>query len=209
MCVLVPDDPAFAARFFAMEDPLLHSLYHFYLNDLAPEYAERVRSAYGSWGNIDGMLPQVLRNWQPAFQGEPKQEPDITYVLHGPSGQLLTSLYAIDVSESDLRELRTFHTLLASAEDDGRGALAHAIRDIAQHHDSIVENFRRALAVLELRAAPQLLESLRRAAPAGPVIAISLDVIQEKMYRALYGNIVSALSAGDRWAYDIHRTLYS
>lgn len=208
MYVLVPDDPVFMTKFLAMEDPLLHSLYYFYLSDLPPEQAEVIRAAYDSWGNIQKRLPPRLHWQELTAHGARQWQHAEGYALRSPCGKRLTCLYIVEISAEYQSRLTACHSLLAQAEIDAGGPLTHALRDIWDQDQNLVENFRRVLDVLQLQAPPRLLESVRRGMSAGSGIEITIDAIQEEEYVSFCDHIVHALSAGDRFNYTMHREIY-
>lgn len=208
MHVLVPEDPVFMTRFLAMEEPLLHSLYYFYLRDLPPRQAETIRTAYESWGDIQSRMPPSL-HWQKPAAHKARQRQDAQgYTLRGTGGAPLTCLHAVGMSAESISGLKACHGLLTEAVSDVVGPLARALGEIADHGQNVVDNFRRVVDILQLQAPPRLLESLRQAVPTGPVAAISLDGAQEAEYETFCEQMVRTLSAGDRFTYTMHRALY-
>ncbi|MEU4262529.1 MULTISPECIES: hypothetical protein [Streptomycetaceae] len=194
-------------RFLAMEEPLLHSLYYFYLRDLPPGQAEIIRSAYESWGDIQSRMPPRL-HWQQRAAGRTRQWQDPEgYTLRGRGGAPLTCLHAVRMSAESIKGLRACHGLLVEAESE-EGPLARALGEIAEHGQNVVDNFRRVLDILQIQAPARLLGSLRQAAPAGPATAISLDGTQEAEYETFCERMVRTLSAGDGFTYVMHRALY-
>ncbi|MGW4230091.1 hypothetical protein ACWEF9_12530 [Streptomyces sp. NPDC004980] len=208
MHVLVPEDPVFMTRFLAMEEPLLHSLYYFYLRDLPPGQAKIIRDAYEGWGDIQSRMPPRL-HWQETAVRRARQRRDPEgYTLRGRGGAPLTCLHVVGMSAESISGLRACHGLLAEAESEAVGPLARALGEIAEHGQNVVDNFRRVLDILQIQAPPRLLGSLRQAAPTGPVTAISLDGTQEEEYETFCDRMVRTLSAGDRFTYAMHRALY-
>ncbi|WEH38419.1 hypothetical protein [Streptomyces sp. AM 2-1-1] len=209
MLILVPEEPVFITRFLGIEEPLLHSLYYFYLRDLSPDEAEVILRAYESWGEIQKRIPAPLR-WQTlsaSVQAPPRQEPE-GYRLHSPTGKRLVSLHAVEVSGEQICWLEACHRLLEEAEKARFGALAGALGEIREHGTNLVENFRRALNVLRIHAPPKLLASLKQAAPHGPFLDISLDGDQQAEYATYRDQVVFVLSSGDWFASTMHRALY-
>ncbi|MER6684640.1 hypothetical protein [Streptomyces olivaceoviridis] len=207
MHVLLPDDVVFKAMWHMIEEPLLHSLYYYYLRELEPEQAEMVRSAYDSWGEIQQQLPPPLQ-WQelPPAGGRPRQVPQ-GYRLHDPRGRELMPLYAVKVGSKQLDQLEACQRMLAQATTSPAGPLTDALDELSDDHS--VEDFRRALAVMRIPATPRLLETLRRGTPTGPDIAITLDADQAGEYRDLCRELVYRLSAGDRFTYTTHSALFN
>ncbi|GHB16876.1 hypothetical protein GCM10010392_51750 [Streptomyces clavifer] len=208
MHVLVPEDPVFMTRFLAMEDPLLHSLYYFYLRDLPPGHAETIRTAYEGWADIQYRMPPCLHWQEMAVRRAPRPRDREGYTLLGRGGAPLTCLHAVEMNAESIAVLKACHALLVEAESDGVGPLARALGEIAEHGRNTVDDFRRVVDVLQLQAPPRLLGSLRRAAPAGRATAISLDGTQQEEYETFCDRIVRTLSAGDRFTYAMHRALY-
>ncbi|MFF8366681.1 hypothetical protein ACF05F_32315 [Rhodococcus erythropolis] len=208
MHILVPDDPVFISKFTAIEEPLLHSLYYFYLSDLDTNQAKLIRTAYDSWGQIQQRLPVPLQ-WQgTSAAGNWQEHAAEGYVLRDVTGTELPSLYAMDVPLGHLHALKACHGLLADAEKSTYGPLAQALHELADQGWGSVDDFRRCLEVMGLKAPQRLLSVLRRASPAGPVTALTLDESLRADYRDFCNRIVCALSAGDRFSYTSHRALY-
>jgi hypothetical protein len=206
MHVLLPDDPVFVSKFLAIERPLLWSLHYLYAQELGVEQAGVVRDAYDSWGELLKRLPAPLQ-WQlPAEEHSPQG-----YTLDAPRGRRLRSLYPMEVSTRHLERLTSCQRMLSQAGSGfGADPLAYALTDLTDDEPcDLVEDFRRVLAVMQLSAPPNLLATLKEAAPAGPNIAISLDAEQAEEHRELCGRIVYALSAGDSFNYNNHHALYA
>ncbi|MFF9204216.1 hypothetical protein ACF1AE_20835 [Streptomyces sp. NPDC014986] len=208
MQILVPDDPVFMSRFTAIEQPLLHHLYYFYLSDLDNTDAKLIRAAYDSWDRIQRCLPVPLR-WPETTAGAGAgQHTTAGHVLHAPDGSELPSLYAVQLPLGHLCALRACCDMLREARTRTDGPLAEALEDLAVQGPDLVDGFRRAVEVMELSAPRRLLEVLRRASPAGPVTALALDEAQRADYRDFCGRVVYVLSAGDEFGYTCHRALY-
>jgi hypothetical protein len=203
MYVLVPEEPMFLARFNEAEAPLLYELYNYYLPELESAESELIRAAYEAWADIHQRLPPALQWRELPPDGVP--EAPGGYVLHDPSGRRqLTSLYPVHVHANALETLRACHTMLAWAERTEVGPLADVLSAIHRAPQNRgkrpLDSLRRALDVLELKAAPQLVDCLRGVIPTGqesPVVAITLRADQYAAYQALCEQIADALSAGD------------
>ncbi|MEU6772481.1 hypothetical protein [Streptomyces sp. NPDC046759] len=204
MHVLLPDDGVFRGMFHVIDDPLLHSLYY-HLRELEPQQAHLVRAAYDSWAAIYQRLPPPLQ-WQELVldDGAPHRAPQ-GHRLRDPYGRELTPLYVVDLDPKHLDRLDACQRMLSQAEKSPNDPLADILDDLSDDHT--VENFRRALAVLRIPAAPKLLESLRREAPAGPASTITLDADRTAEHHALCREVVYRLSAGDRFTYATHSAL--
>ncbi|MFF3544736.1 hypothetical protein ACFYXD_23130 [Streptomyces platensis] len=106
--------------------------------------------------------------------------------------------------------MAAFHALLRQAEIGGSSTLAQSIDDIAQHsgHRLLVADFRRALAVMQLKADPMLLKALGQAGAGAPGEVTVLNDAQEAGYRSNCDSIIRMLSDGDPWLSTTHRRLY-
>ncbi|POX58820.1 hypothetical protein C3492_35375 [Streptomyces sp. Ru62] len=209
---LIPDDPVFKSCFIPLEQPLFYSLQYWYTTELTDSQMRTVRDAYDSWGEIEQMLPLRFRAHVPeaAFEEE-------DYVLEGVAGQRLTRLYAVEAGDR-VRRLEACYTMLRQAQLDGwSNPLADILREINESGSGpdggegvdLVDCLRRVLRVLSLQAPPHLLAGIRQAAPAGPVKMMALNAQQEQEYWAYCEKVVHALSAGDRFTYTTHRSLYA
>lgn len=208
MQILVPDDPVFLSRFTAIEQPLLHHLYYFYLYDLDRAQAKLIRTAYDSWDRIRQCLPPPLRWPETTATARPGQHTTAGYVLHDPHGGELPSLYTMHLPLGHLRTLRACCTMLCEAQRRTDGPLAEALDELAAQGPDLVDGFRRALEVMELSAPRRLLSVVQRASPAGPVTVLTLDEAARADYRDFCGRIVHVLSAGQGFGHTCHRALY-
>lgn len=214
MHVLVPDDMEFLVRFSEIENPLLSSLRDYTLMELYLDQAELIREAHIAWREIHQRLPAVLKWEKLPEDGAPPQTNG--YILHGPRGNQLTSLYAVEVAAGQLSTLRDCYTMLAGAEQVGYGPLANAVfaiqRDADNESKRLLDGYRRVVEVLELMAPYNLVKSLKRATPAGPQapdVAITLNGEEYASYQKLCTDIVAVLSAGNSFAYDQHGRMYA
>jgi hypothetical protein len=236
--VLVPDDPVFQARFQSLEEPLLRRLDPFH-GAGEPEEDERVLlDAYDGWVRVLVKLPR----W-PAEGGGDRRAGILTsgrstYTLYGSRGNLLTSLYPVEVSAADLGSLDACLNLLAEADPDADPeAEAHAEADPEAeahaeaeadaeadpdpdadtdsgparppaHPDAVADVLRRVVRVLSLPPPRRLLRALRHVVPRGPVVSVTLPASLEAEYRCFCEEFVTLLSAGDPAAYASHRAMY-
>ncbi|MEZ3177321.1 hypothetical protein KYY02_00910 [Streptomyces pimonensis] len=208
MQILIPDDPVFISKFTAIEQPLLHHLYYFCLPDLDSTEAETICTAYDSWDRIRQCLPAPLRWPETTAVVGPERHTSAGYTLYGPDGRELPSLYAVKLPLGHLCTLRACCDLLREARTRTGGPLAEALDELADHGPDLVDDFRRAVEVMELSAPRRLLEVLQRASSAGPVTSLDLDEAQRADYRDFCGRVVYVLSIGNAFGYSCHRALY-
>ncbi|MFE9925104.1 hypothetical protein ACFYQA_27075 [Streptomyces sp. NPDC005774] len=207
MQILVPDDPVFISKFIAIEQPLLYSLYYFYLSDLDSTQAKLISTAYDSWDQIQQRLPIPLQ-WQITAAGGCQQHLAAGYVLHDLNSRELPSLYTMDLPLDQLHTLQACHSMLAQVEKTTDGPLAEALTELADQGPDLVDDFRRALEVMNLKAPQRLLEALQRASAAGPVMTLILDEALRADYHDFCSRVVYVLSGGDRFTYTSHLALY-
>ncbi|MGW4788589.1 hypothetical protein [Streptomyces sp. NPDC004230] len=214
MHVLIPHDLVFLEKFAAIENALIHELYYDQPRELHPDQAMVIHTAYDSWAEIQQKLPRWLQWNIPGSHYEPVQRTTEGYELYSPGGKRLTSLYAMELDESELDRLEDCHKLFVQAEEhDPHGPLSEALTRLADqkarsapsaYRTSPSEDFGRVMEVLRLQVPPSLLNALREAAG-----AVTLTVTQEKEYRAFCDQVVWALSAGDEFMYTAHLALYA
>lgn len=131
------------------------------------------------------------------------------YRLHSPEGEQLISLYGVEVGVESISDLTACLALLEGAENELGGPLAGALQEIREPRErDLVDNFRRVLRALQIPAPPALLAALEQAAPAGPEREISLNDAQYAEYEAYRDQFCNALSTGDAFMYEMHRSLY-
>ncbi|WP_299529374.1 hypothetical protein [uncultured Streptomyces sp.] len=208
--ILVPEESVFMARFLEMEERLLHSLYYYHLETLAPHAADIVRGAYESWGEIQEKMPP-LACWQELSNpaGVCRGAARAGYKLYGPDGNRLVSLHAVQVGTEHIRRLEACRDLLDETADGPGGPLAQALEEISEHDENAVHHFRRTVDVMRFPVPSLLLAPLRRAAPAGPVLEIDLNEAQQAAYLSYSDRVALTLSSGDDFAYAMHRALYT
>ncbi|MER6695033.1 hypothetical protein [Streptomyces minutiscleroticus] len=205
--LLVPDDPVWTDALFRMEQ-LLDTIHAFYLHDLPPVDAERVRTAYDGWGRIVSRLPRPLLHRVPALEVTRPSRDAGGYDLLDHAGRRLTQLYPLDIDKRDLHQLAAFQQLLDRRTADPRSALAQVAKDIAQGGGPERGDLRRALAVLQLRPDPSLVRLLAKTACGTDLGDVVLVPAQERHYRAHCEAIIRAVSGTDPWAESAHRMCY-
>jgi hypothetical protein len=191
--VLVPDDPVFFAKFQSLEEPLLGSLYM--LHSAGPESDDErvIADAYDSWLQVLLKLPL----WFDSHTAGTSTGTPAGYVLYGPRGDQLTSLYPIEVTAVDLGHLTACRDLFTVVRDG-----------VPEQGMGLADTFRRVMEVLLLPPPDALLGTLRHVVPGETVVPVTLPAEQETEYRRFCEDIVTILSSGDAFAYRSHRAMY-
>ncbi|MGW1530310.1 hypothetical protein [Streptomyces sp. NPDC002159] len=219
MKVLIPHDLVFLEKFAAIENLFIQELYYNQPRELHPDQAMAIHTAYDSWTEIQQKFPRWLQWYISGSHYEPAQRATEGYELYNSDGKRLTSLYVVELNESELDLLTRCHKLFVQAEGrDPHGPLNEALARLADQkartapsavRSSPVEDFGRALEVLRLQAPPNLLNTLHKAAPTGSVEAVTLTATEEKEYRTFCDQVVWMLSAGDEFIYTTHLAFYA
>lgn len=201
MHVLIPDDPVFFAKFESLEEPLLRHLHRLHSEGLRTDDEDVISDAYDSWVQVLVQLP-LWFEWYAASQCAGHTRGDrvqVRYALYGPGGDQLTSLYPVEVTATDLGNLLACLKLFASVETPAPPPGREQV---------LPDCLRRVLGVLLLTPSDGLLNTLRRAGGAEPVVSVTLSAEQETDYRRFCEDVVAILSSGDAFAYRNHRALY-
>ncbi|MFI6876245.1 hypothetical protein ACIBL6_22720 [Streptomyces sp. NPDC050400] len=213
MYVLVPDDPVFFAKFQSLEEPILRRLYLLQCTGPETDDERTVAAAYDSWVQILLRLPLWSR-WQTGDTATGAAPgPGTGHLLHGPRGDLLTSLYPIEVTAAELAQLNACLGLFGRRDGTARDAAAGgtdagAAAAPPDHDEEVTDSFRRIMAVLSLSPPPLLLGPLLPPRSGTGARTVTLRAEQETAYRAYCEAIVTILSAGDTFAYRSHRAMY-
>ncbi|MET7511880.1 hypothetical protein ABZS88_00095 [Streptomyces sp. NPDC005480] len=212
--MLVPDDPVFFAKFQSLEEPILRRLYLLHGTGSETDDERIISAAYDSWVQVLLRLPLWSR-WQTGDTTTgPASDERTGYVLYGPRGDQLTSLYPIEVTAAELGQLMACLGLFAEG-GAGRHA-ATATTDAGRRaappegDEGITDDFRRIMEVLSLPP-PRLLLG-----PLLPLLtqrstgsaSVTLRAEEETEYRTFCEEIVTILSLGDPFAYRSHRAMY-
>ncbi|MEV0175521.1 hypothetical protein AB0I00_30965 [Streptomyces sp. NPDC050803] len=196
MYVLIPDDPVFFAKFQSLEEPLLRRLYQLHSGGLDSDDERIVADAYDSWVQVLLKLPLWYQWHTVGRPTDPAPDERAGYVLYGPRGDRLTSLYPVEVTAADLGHLAACLALFVGHDQARRAA------------GGPTDVFRRVVEVLLFPPPQPLLSVLRHVVLRGAAASVTLRAEQEKEYRRFCEDIVTILSSGDTFAYRSHRALY-
>ncbi|AEY85724.1 hypothetical protein SHJG_0447 [Streptomyces hygroscopicus subsp. jinggangensis 5008] len=214
MHVLIPDDPVFFAKFESLEEPLLRQLHRLHSEGLETDDEDVISDAYDSWVQVLVQLP-LWFEWYATSRSAgptPGDRAQTRYVLYGPGGDQLTSLYPVEVAAADLGNLIACLELFAAADQTRSAAASEAGTGTPApppgREQVLPDALRRVLDVLLLSPSDGLLDTLRQAGALEPVVSVTLSAEQETDYRRFCEDIVAILSSGDAFAYRNHRALY-
>ncbi len=214
MRVLIPDDPVFFAKFESLEVPLLRHLHRLHCEGQQTDDEDVISDAYDSWVRVLLQLP-LWFDWCATSHSAgptPGGRAQTRYVLKGPGGDQLTSLYPVEVTVTDLGNLIACLKLFASADQAGRAGPSEIRTETPVtppgRQQGLPDALRRVVEVLLLTPSEELLDTLRQAGAPEPVVSVTLSAEQEADYQRFCEDIVAILSSGDAFAYRHHRALY-